>query len=353
MKSIRALQLKGKRVLLRCDLNVPVENGAVRDDFRLEQSIPTIEYITKQEGKCVILAHLGRPAPFFATKNGEFPKEFSLEPIGKSLERLLSREVKFIKDPVGQEVRKQIDKMKPGEIALLENIRLYEGEEVNDEHFAEQLASLGDVYVNDAFGVCHRAHASVAGVPRFLPAAAGLLVEKEVEVLSKVRENPAKPLVVLVGGTKVETKASFLSAIAKHASAILVGNLLSEKLKEKGVHFAPDVEVVYAKDGVDGNFDLGPATLKVFAEKIRRAKTIFWAGPLGKIEEGRYEKGSLAVAQAILETDAFAVAGGGDLAAFLGKHGLRGKFAHVSTGGGAMLAFLAGEELPGLEALEQ
>ena len=333
-------------MLLRCDLNVPCEGGNIQDDFRIEQSIPSIRFLSEAKAKCVILAHFGRPSV-------AFQKEFSLQPIVRRLQELLDKKVKFIGDPIGEGVKKEIEALKPGEVALLENIRFYEGEEENDPTFAKLLATLGDIYVNDAFGVCHRAHASIVGIPKYLPSAAGLLLEKEVDVLGKVSTHPAKPLVVVVGGTKVGDKASFLKAISKQADAILLGNLISKEVKERGIDLAAEAELVYATDGVDGDLDLGPETVKFFKEKIRNAKTVFWAGPLGKIEEEQYERGSLAIAEAILQSGAFAVAGGGDLAGFLGKHNLRSKFAHVSTGGGAMLAFLAGEKLPGLEALEQ
>lgn len=345
MKSISEFELEGKRVLVRCDLNVPCEGGKIQDDFRIEQSVPTIRYVSERGGRCIILAHLGRPTPMFQ-------KEFSLKPIVQRLQELLGKEIKFLGDPIGETAKKEIEALQPGEVALLENIRFYKGEEENDPAFAEMLAGLGDVYVNDAFGACHRAHASIVGITRFLPSAAGLLLEKEVEVLGRVSTHPQKPLVVVVGGTKVGDKASFLRAISKRADAILLGNLIAKEMKEKGIDVSASTELVYAADGVDGDFDLGPETIKLFQEKIRGARTIFWAGPLGKTEDERYEKGSLAIAEAILESGAFAVAGGGDLAGFLGKHNLRGKFAHVSTGGGAMLAFLSGEKLPGLEALE-
>jgi len=361
VKSIRDIDVRDKRVLLRCDLNVPFKNGEIQDDFRLEQSIPTIRFLAEAKARCIIMAHFGRPTPVWEIPNSKsqipnkpkVPPEESLKPIVQRLEQLVGESIRFIGDPIGKRVQEQIGEMKSGEIALLENIRFYEGEEENDPTFAKLLASLGDIYINDAFGVCHRAHASIVGIPKYLPFAAGLLLEKEVEVLGKVSTHPAKPLVVVVGGTKAEDKASFLKAISKQADAILLGNLVSKEVKEKGIDLVQETEFVYAVDGVDGDFDLGPKTIETFKEKIAGAKTVFWAGPLGKIEDEKYERGSLAIAQAILQSGAFAVAGGGDLAGFLGKHNLREKFAHVSTGGGAMLAFLAGEKLPGLRALEE
>src|SRR3989338_8594104 len=354
MKSISDFELEGKRVLLRCDLNVPFKEGFIQDDFRIEQSVPTIHYLVAKGAKCIILSHFGRPTPIWEISNPEFqvPLEESLRPIAARLQELAGKHIRFIADPIGQEVQNQVGGMNPGEVALLENIRFYKGEEENDPVFAKKLAELGDLYVNDAFGACHRAHASIAGITRFLPSAAGLLLQKEVDVLGKVSMHPAKPLVVVVGGTKVGDKASFMKTISKHADSILLGNLIAKEVKEKGIDVSKETELVYATDGVDGDFDLGPETIKIFRGKIAGARTVFWAGPLGRTEEERYEKGSLAIADAIIRSGAFAVAGGGDLAGFLGKHHLREKFAHVSTGGGAMLAFLSGEELPGLKALE-
>ena len=346
METLKDFDFQGKRVLLRCDFNVPVESGVIQDDFRITSSIPTIQYITEQGGMCFILAHLGRP-------DGKIQKEFTLQPIAKRLEKLLNKKMLLIQEPIGHGAKEKLDELENGQVAILENIRFYKGEEENDDSFAKLLAGLGDIYVNDAFGACHRAHASIVGIPKYIPGAAGLLLEKEIQALEKVRTNPEKPLVVLVGGAKVNNKASFLKAISKNADAILLGDLLTIEVKENGIDVVPETEIVYATDGVDGTFDLGPETIKKFKEKIINAKTIFWAGPLGKVEEEKYEKGSLVIANAIINSGAYAVAGGGDLAAFLGKHGLREKFAHVSTGGGAMLAFLSGEELPGLKALDQ
>jgi len=345
MQTLTDFELQGKRVLLRLGLNVPMEHGEIQDDFRIVQSVPTIQYLLEKRAKCVILAHLGRP-------KGKPQEELSLKPIAQHLQELLQHPVEFITDPIGQEVAAKIDSMKSGEIVLLENIRFYSGEKENTEAFAKELASLGDIYVNDAFAVNHRAHASIVGIPKHLPSGAGLLLEKEIQALQKVNKNPEKPLVVLVGGAKVETKAGFLKTISEHADAILLGDLITAEVKKNGIEVSSDTELVYAVDGVDGSFDLGPKTIELFEEKIRGAKTIFWAGPLGMIEEEKYEKGSLAIADAILKSGAYTVAGGGNLAAFLGKHNLREKFDHVSTGGGAMLAFLSGEELPGLKALE-
>jgi phosphoglycerate kinase len=353
MKTIKDIDIAGKRVLLRCDLNVPIQEGKIQDDFRIAESIPSVQYIVEQGAKCIVVSHLNKPETVFDTGE-KIPKEKSLALVAERLEELLGKKVWFFQDPIGsEELEQKMSERKSGEVVLLENIRFYKGEKENSEDFAKKLAALADIYVNDAFAVCHRAHTSVEKIAEFLPHTAGLLIEKEVHALEQVRDNPEKPMVTVVGGAKVETKASFLKHMSKHADAILLGNLLSKEVKEQGLSVEKTAEVVYVIDGVDGDFDLGPETVGLFKEKIQRAKTIFWAGPLGMIEDARYEKGSLEIAKAIIESGAFAVAGGGDLAAFLNKHNLRGKFAHVSTGGGAMLAFLAGETLPGLEALEK
>lgn len=332
-------------MLVRCDLNVPIENDIIQDDFRIVSSVPTIQRIAEQGGICIVLAHLGRPG-------GKGNEEFTLRPIAKRLEELLGKPVVFIKEAVGQGAKEKLEQLKEGEIALLENVRFYKGEEENDTSVSKLFAELGDIYVNDAFGACHRAHASIAGIPKYIPGAAGLLLEKEIAALEKVRSNPEKPLVAVVGGAKVGSKTSFLQAISKNAKSILLGDLVSQEAKEQGLALPGQAELVYAGNGVDGNFDLGPDTVKRFIQEIQQAKTVFWAGPLGMVEKEKYQKGSIAIAEAILQSGAYAVAGGGDLAAFLREHGYAEKFDHVSTGGGAMLAFLAGETLPGLKALE-
>ena len=374
MKSVKDFEVQGKRVLLRASLNVPVDDaGNIEDDFRLRESIPTIQYLVEKRATCVIIGHLGRPEPVFSKKTGkfsifnspsfakasagrQFSKKESLKPIAQRLQELLRKEIKFFSDPIGEKVAKEIAAMLPGEIAMLENLRFYKGEQDNSDDFARELARLGDLYVNDAFDVCHRSNASVVAITKYLPSAVGLLLEKEVSALQKIAREPAQPMVVIVGGAKVETKASFLEKIAQKADAVLLGNLISKEIKEKLPRLEKVANFVYATDGIPGNgneFDLGPQTLHQFLSKIKEAKTIFWAGPLGMVEKEEYENGSLAVAKAVIASGAFAVAGGGDLAAFLGKHTMREKFAHVSTGGGAMLAFLSGEKLPGLEALEK
>lgn len=353
MKNVHDFEISGKRVFVRSALNVPLdERGFIEDDFRLKKSVPTIRYVTEQGAKCIVIGHLGRPQE--SQEPGAKSKKLSLRLVAKRLEDLLQKKVKFGEDCVGDNAEKQIAAMNVGEVLVLENLRFYEGEEQNDAVFARDLAKLADVYVNDAFDVAHRAHASIVGLPQYLPSAAGLLLEKEVSILGELRENPARPMIVIVGGAKVETKASFINSISEKANAVLVGNLIAREISQKGVVLKNAEKVIAPLDGIPygaRELDIGPKTIALFQQKVAEAATVFWAGPLGKIEESDYQNGTLAVADTILQSGAFSVIGGGDLGAFLGKQGLRDKFGHVSTGGSAMLAFLAGEKLPGLEVL--
>lgn len=308
IKSVKDFNIKNKRVLVRCDFNVPFDKkGAILDDFRIVQTIPTLTFLQKQGAKLTLMTHL--------TGGG------SLAPVKKRLE-------KYLKD-----------------FTLLDNLRLDKREEENDQDFAQELASLADFYINDAFGVCHRAHASIIGVPKYLPSGAGLLLEKEIEVLSKILENPNRPLVVIIGGAKVESKAKAINQFLKIADQILIGGKTAHKIDLKSS------KIFLPLDDKD-KFDIGSKTIKVFSDIIKKAKTVIWAGPLGRFEDPLYEKGTKEIAQEIVKNKkAFKIAGGGDTIFALAKFGLRDKFDHVSTGGGAMLSFLSGDKLPGLEAL--
>lgn len=344
MKSIRDAVVEGRHVLVRCDFNVPLdERGNIEDDLRIRAALPTLRFLLSRDAKLVLISHLDEP-------KGESLEAMSLGSIGKRLEQLLSVTVRQTASCLGKEVDATMSRLSRGEVLLLENIRFCPEEEANDMEFAKELSRLGDLYVNEAFSVCHRAHASVVGIPKFLPSYAGLLLEKEVSALEKIIEYPKRPFVVVMGGSKVETKGAFIDAISETADMVLLGNLLSNA----GGKFIHEEKIVRPLDGVPGQgkeFDIGPKTIALFAEHIKKANTVFWSGPMGKIEENEYEQGSLAIAKAILESSAYSVAGGGDLNSFLRKHNLAEKFSHVSTGGGAMLAFLAREKLPGLEAL--
>ena len=355
MKTIRDFNVNEKKVLVRCDFNVPMSSGALLDDFRIKAVIPTIEYLSRQKAKIILLSHLGRPKVANSEPRAE-NSGFSLKPVAVRLEKLLKQKVIFLDDCVGEKVEKEIEKMKQGEIILLENLRFYKEEEENDKEFAKKLAKLGDVYINDAFGVCHRSHASVVGIPRYLPLGTGLLLEKEIKTLKDLMKNPRKPLIAIIGGKKVETKVKLIDKLSQIADFVLIGNLLSNEIKEKNIKLKLSEKIVEPVDAIEEHGrepDIGPKTRKIFQEKILQAKTIFWNGPLGMIEQERFIQGSLYVAKAIIESNAYSVVGGGDLVAFLRKYNLRGKFDYVSTGGGAMLKFLSNEKLPGLEALKK
>ena len=363
MKSLKDFNLKGKKVLVRVDFNVPLsEKGVILDDFRIKASLPTIEYLIKKRGKIILISHLGRP-------EGKFVKKFSLKTVALRLEKLLKRKVhpvklrlrrtafggfnrvKFLPDCLGEKVEKEIETMKEAEVVLLENLRFYKEEEKNDQNFAKNLAKLADVFVNDAFSVCHRSHASVVGITKYLPSGAGFLLEKEIKVLSQIIKNPKRPLVVIIGGKKVEDKAKVVEKFSKIADFVLTGDLVAKEIKKGKIKVKSLSKILFPLDSKD-NFDIGQKTIKIFQKIIQKAKTIFWAGPLGKIEERKYQRGTKEIIKAILKSQAFSVVGGGDTIEFINKIGLAEKFDHLSIGGGAMLKFLAGEKLPGLQSLK-
>lgn len=310
MRNVKDIDVTGKRVLVRCDFNEPLDDsGALLDDFRIQKSLPTIQYLLKRAAEVVVMSHLG-------------DGHESMDAVKKRLDELLGVSVK-----------------------LLENLRANPGEEKNDPSFAEQLAQGFDLYVNDAFSACHRAHASIVGVPMILPSAAGMLLEQELEHLEKVRHNPERPFIAIVGGKKVGTKADFIKNISKIADSVIVGGLIKKELGQ-----ALNAKIVGPQDDVNAP-DIGKETIKIFKEMIKGAKTVLWNGPLGKIEEKKHRAGTLAIAQAIIDSGAFSVVGGGETIQFLRQEGLLEKFGWASTGGGAMLAYLAGQDLPGLKAL--
>lgn len=343
-KSLKNLNLKGKRVLLRCDFQVPLdEEGNILDDFKIRAVLPTIKYLVSKKARVVLLSHW-KPAE--SEKKAE-----SLRVILPRLSKLLKKEIGFFGDCVGERVKEGIKKILPGSVVLLENLRAHKEEEGNDDGFARQLADLGDIYVNDAFGVSHRSHASLVGVPKYLPSFAGFLLEREVSGLKRIRKSPRKPLIAIIGGAKVETKTAAIDALLSKADFILVGGLIACELKEKNIKLADSRKIIFPSGNVCA-FDIDEQAIRLFEEKIKTAKTVFWTGPLGKVEKKEFQKGSLRIAKAIIKSGAYSVAGGGETTWFLGKCGLLKKFSHVSTGGGAMLAFLAGKKLPGLEALK-
>ena len=345
MKTLKDFNFKNKRVLVRCDFNVPLdEKGNILDDFRIRQTIPTLEYLIKKGGKVILMSHLGRP-------EGKFIKELSLKPVSQKLEELLKRKVGFLADCQGKKIEKEIEKMRPGEVILLENLRFYKEDEEADRNFAKALSRLGDIFINDALSVCHRRHSSVVGITKCLPSGAGLLLEKEIRALSQVMKNPRRPLVVIIGGKKVEDKAKVAEGFSKTADFLLVGNLVANEIKKGKIKIKEPQKVFFPVDSRN-NLDIGEKTIKMFKEKIQKAKTILWAGPLGKIEDKKYQKGTKEIARAIGRSPAFSIVGGGDTIEFINKINSAEKFNHVSIGGGAMLEFLAGEKLPGLRALK-
>jgi len=389
LRTIRDVDVQGKRVLVRVDFNVPIENGKVLDDWRLRATLPTIRYLTERGAKVILLSHLGRP-------KGKRDEQFSLRPVAQRLSELLGQPVQFADDCVGEVAEQGVARLRAGEVLLLENLRFHAGEEANDEAFAQQLARLGDVFVNDAFGAAHRAHASVHAITKFLPSYAGLLMEREVTHLSRLLEAPEKPFVAVLGGAKVSDKIGVIRNLLTKVDALLIGgamaftflkaqgyetgkslveadkldlaNALLREGKEKGVELVLPVDVVVAESDAEdaatqvvpataipadkAGYDIGPETANLFAERIRTAKTVFWNGPMGRFERTPFKAGTKAVAEALAQCSGTTVVGGGETAAAAFEFGIAEKVTHVSTGGGAALELLEGRELPGVVALK-
>lgn len=388
--SVEDLDLKDKRVLMRADFNVPLKEGKITDDTRIKAALPTVRYILEKGASLILMSHLGRP-------KGRVVEEMRLDPVARRLEELLGRKVLKLDDCVGEKVKKQVEEMKPGEVILLENVRFHKEETDNDPQFSRELASLGDVFVNDAFGTAHRAHASTVGVAKFLPAAAGFLMKKELEVLGELLTKPETPFVAILGGAKVSDKIGVLRSLLKRCQDILIGGGMAYTfLRAKGIPtgkslceedkidearrimeeassqgckiFLPVDHIVASKpekevqtkevaqDKIPSDWialDIGPKTVQLFKEAIQRARTIFWNGPMGMFEIDDFAKGTEAIARMLAESSATTVVGGGDSVAALRKMGLEKKMSHVSTGGGASLEFLEGKTLPGVEALSE
>ncbi|MDD5145591.1 MAG: phosphoglycerate kinase [Candidatus Pacebacteria bacterium] len=344
MKTLKDLNFENKKTLVRCDFNVPLDSlGNILDDYRILKSVPIIKYLAEKKAKVILMSHLDDPG-------GKIVESLRLDSIQKKLTEYLGFPVIKVSDCIGLDVQKKAFNMKEGEVLLLENLRFHSEEEKNDDSFAKELSKLGEIYINDAFSCSHRAHASIAGVPKYLEGGIGFLFEKEIEVLDNLFKNPKKPQISIVGGKKVETKTAFLDKISENSSYVLVGGLIEKEIKEKNIKLKHPEKIIFPVDDID-TFDIGPKTLDLFKEKIKIAKTIIWNGPLGQIEKKEYSNGSLEIAKAIIESRAFSVAGGGETVEFINKKGLSEKFSHLSTGGGAMIAFLAGEKLPGIEVL--
>jgi phosphoglycerate kinase len=351
MKYLRDIDFKNKRVLLRTDYNVPVENGIILDDFRIRQSLPTIEHILKNDkSKLVIISHLGRPASPAGGPEGKIILEYSLEPVAKKLGELLKHEIIFIKDILSREGYEIAQSLESGQIALAENLRFYPGEEAGDEKFAIDLCHHFGVYVNDAFAVSHRAHASVSQIPRFKPSCAGFLMEKEITELSKALKPTKRPAIAVIGGAKIETKIPVIENLAKNYDAVLVGGRIAVEAQEKKLKF--NENVIFPEDYLEENLDIGSKTAEKYGLAIESASFLVWNGPMGKFEEKKYADGTKIILDAIAKSDAFKIAGGGETIEFIDKHNATEKFNFLSSGGGAMLEFLSGKKLPGIEALE-
>ena len=387
-QTIKDIELDGKRVFCRVDFNVPMENGEVTDDTRIRAAIPTIEFMVEQGAKVILASHLGRP-------KGEVNEEMRLTAAGTRLAELLGKNVKKLDSSIGEEVEQAVSDMNNGDIILLENVRFHAGEEKNDSELAKKFAELADVFVNDAFGAAHRAHASTAGIAEYIPAVSGFLIEKELEVLGKALSNPERPFTAIIGGAKVKDKIGVIDNLLDNVDHLLIGGGLSytftkaqgyetgnslveedkielaqsfiQKAKEKNVKLHLPIDAVVADsfsetanvktvkideipDGWMG-LDIGPETAELYADVINNSKLIIWNGPMGVFEMEPFAAGTKKVALAMAETKAYTVIGGGDSAAAVEKFNVADKMDHVSTGGGASLEFMEGKDLPGVTAL--
>lgn len=384
--TLNDLDVKGKRVLVRVDFNVPLDRktGNITDDKRIRESLPTIKYLLDKDAKVILCSHLGRP-------DGKAVESLRMDKVAEKLSKLLNKEVKKLDDCVGQEVENEIMNMDDGEVIVLENLRFHTEEEENDENFSKQLADLAEMYVNDAFGTCHRAHASTFGIAKYLKSAAGFLVEKELRIMGKAMEAPEKPFVAILGGVKISDKIKVIENFLKKVDSLLLGgamiftfykaqgiNVGNSKIDEEGIELAKKlmnnkkimlpVDIVIA-DKFDANanskfvdadhipdgwmgLDIGPKTIEIYKKIIGNAKTIVWNGPMGVFEFDKFANGTREIAKFLSTLKATTIIGGGDSAAAVEKFGYAEKLTHVSTGGGASLEFFEGRKLPGIKALE-
>ena len=389
-KTVKDIDLKGKKVFVRCDFNVPMDKEQnITDNTRIVAALPTIKYLLEQNCKIILASHLGRP-------KGEVKPEFSLKPVAKELSRLLDKEVIMANDVIGEDATSKAANLKEGEIMLIENVRFHREETDNDPEFAKKLASMAEIFVNDAFGAAHRAHASTAGIADYLPAVSGFLIEKELTVLGNAINNPERPFMAILGGAKVSDKIGVIDSLLDKVDTLMIGGGMAytffkaqgynvgnslcevdkvdlaleamEKAKQKGVklllpvdtkvgkEFKPDTEsktVAWTEipDDWEG-FDIGEKTIAMFKEELKNAKTVIWNGPLGLFEFDQFAIGTNEIAKALSELDATTIIGGGDSGAAVEKAGLADKMTHISTGGGASLEFLEGKKLPGIECLQ-
>lgn len=391
-KTVKDVDVSGKRVLLRCDFNVPLSDGEIKDDKRIRAAMPTIEYLVSKGAKIILTSHLGRP-------EGEYKEEFSLLPVAKRIQELLGKKILFVpsNNVVNDNVKNILIGMTNGTVALLENVRFRKEETKNDTEFSKDLASLADIFVNDAFGTAHRAHASTAGVASYIPAVSGFLIEKELEFLGASLDNPKRPFVAILGGAKVADKILLIEKLIEKADTIIIGGGMAytflkaqgyeigksildktsielaknimQKAKEKGVKLLLPVDVKVARefsndseskevsiDAIPTDFmgmDIGHSTAESFSKEIKKAATVLWNGPMGVFEMDNFENGTRAVAKAMTQCEGITVIGGGDSAAAISKFGMEDGITHISTGGGASLEYLEGKELPGVAVLQE
>lgn len=389
-KTVKDINLEGKKVFVRCDFNVPMnENQEITDNTRIVAAIPTIKYLLEQNCKIILASHLGRP-------KGEIKPELSLKPVAKEISRILGKEVIMANDVVGEDAKSKAENLKEGEIMLLENVRYHKEETDNDAEFAKKLASNAEIFVNDAFGAAHRAHASTTGIADYIPGVSGFLIEKELTVLGNAINNPERPFMAILGGAKVSDKIGVIDSLLDKVDTLMIGGGMAytffkaqgyevgnsicevdkidlalramEKAKQKGVklllpvdtkigkEFKPDTESktvdwTEIPEGWEG-FDIGQKTIEMFKEELKNAKTVIWNGPVGLFEFDQFAIGTNEIAKALADLDATTIIGGGDSGAAVEKAGLADKMSHISTGGGASLEFLEGKKLPGIECLQ-
>jgi phosphoglycerate kinase len=343
LKRIDELDVKGKKVLVRIDANVEIDaNGDVREKYKIESARETVEHLVKQGAKVALISHFGRP-------DGKRDEKFSIKCLTDDVERALGVSVKFVDDCVSDSIAGVLEQLTSNQVLLLENVRFYPGEETNDLAFAELLAKPFEVFINEAFSVCHRDQASVTGITKFLPSAAGFHLLKEVEHLTEVLDHPQYPAIAIVGGAKIETKLPVLKAFEERYDTVLVGSKIADEAVAQGMSFSE--KVLFPVDFAEGRFDIGPRAIEIFVSRIREAKTIVWNGPLGKFEEPPFDAGTRAIAEALATSDALTVVGGGESVQTLEEWHLFDRITFVSTGGGAMLDFLGGAPMPGLAVL--
>lgn len=387
-KSVKDIEVKGKRVFVRVDFNVPMEEGKVTDDTRIRAALPTIQYLIDEGAKVILASHLGRP-------KGEVKDELRLTAAGERLAELLNKRVQKLDESVGEHVKAAIDAMQQGDVVLLENVRFHAGEEKNDAELSKQFAALADIYVNDAFGAAHRAHATTAGIAEYLPAVSGFLMQKELDVLGKALANPERPFTAIIGGSKVKDKIGVINHLLEKVDNLIIGGGLSytftkaqgheigkslleedkielaktfmQKAKDNGVNLYMPVDAVvadeFSKDAhtkvvaiedIPADYmglDIGPKTVEIYAEVIKNSKLVIWNGPMGVFEIDVFANGTKGVAQAMAQTEGYTIIGGGDSAAAVEKFNVADQMSHISTGGGASLEFMEGKELPGVVAL--